>query len=404
MGAGARVLILLENEPYPYDRRVAQIATALTGAGHEVTVAAPAGLAFTRPDEVLDGVRVLRFPELPEGGGALGYLREYSTALRRLRAVVRRVEGETPPDVVIACNPPDFLFRAARAPARRGAALVFDHHDLAPELFEQKFGRQGVFHRALLAAERSTFRKADVVLSTNESYAEIARSRGGVDPDRVFVVRNGPDPSRIRLVEPDAALRRGREHLVLWIGRMSIQEGLETVVEAAEELVKRRGREDVAFALVGPGDARDDLIADVERRGLAAHVDLPGRVDDDGVRSYISTASVCLSVDPRGPLNDRSTMIKVLEYMAMGRPVIQAPLPEMERLSGDATAYAEPGAPTELADRIEELLDDPARATALGESARSRIAEQRLSWPDQVPVLLRAIETALTKAPNARGR
>jgi glycosyltransferase involved in cell wall biosynthesis len=398
MEPAARVLILLENEPYPYDRRVSQIAGALTGAGYQVTVAAPATPGFAGPDEeVLDGVRVLRFPAPPEGAGAAGYVREYWSGLRGLRRVARRVEREQPPDLVIACNPPDFLFLAARAARRRGARLVFDHHDLSPELFESKFGRRGAIHRVLVAAERWSFRRADIVLSTNDSYAEIARQRGGVAPDRVFVVRNGPHPDRIRLVDPDPALRRGRPHLVAWIGRMSVQEGLEAVVEAADEL-RRRGRDDVAFALVGPGDAREGLQAEVRRRGLEDAVVLPGRVDDDGVRRYISTAAVCLSVDPPGPLNDRSTMIKVLEYMAMGRAVVQTPLPEMVRLCGDATLYARPGDPTDLADRIEELLDDPARAADLGERARRRILDGGLTWPDQVPRLLQGVQRALAES------
>lgn len=387
-------MILLENEPYPYDRRVAQIAAALTAAGYEVTVASPAGLSFTAPEEVLDGVRVLRFPPLPEGGGPLAYLREYVVAFARLRALARRLEREQPPDVVIACNPPDFLLHTARRSARRGAKLVFDHHDLSPELFESKFGRRGAFHRLLLAVERSAFRKADVVMSTNESYAEIARTRGGVPAERVFVVRNGPDPGRVYAVEPDQSLRRGREHLVVWVGRMSVQEGLETVLDAAEELVRQRGRRDIAFALVGPGDARAGLTADVQRRGLAASIDLPGRVDDDGVRRYVSTASICLSVDPPSPLNDRSTMIKVLEYMAMGQAVIQTPLPEMVRLCADATAFVRPGDAAELADRIEELLDEPRLRKDLGARARRQIAEGGLSWPDQIPELLRALTCA----------
>ncbi|HYH59627.1 MAG TPA: glycosyltransferase family 4 protein [Thermoleophilaceae bacterium] len=393
----ARILILLENEPYPYDTRVAQIARALAGAGHSVTVAAPAGLDLTAPEEVLDGVRVLRFPALPEAAGAAGYLREYGAALRRLRALAERVEREDPPDLVIACNPPDFLLLAARRSIRRGARVIFDHHDLAPELFEEKFGRRGLFHRALLAAERWTFHKADVVLSTNEAYAEIARTRGDVPADRVVVVRNAPDPDRIRPVEPDPALRGGRAHLVAWVGRISTQEGLGAVLDAADEL-RRRGRDDVTFALVGPGDAREDLIAETARRGLGDRVSLPGRVDADGVRRYVCTASVCLSVDPPGPLNDRSTMIKVLEYMTLGRPVIQTPLEQMKRLCGDATAYARPSDAGDLADRVEELLDDPAKAGALGERARRRIDELGLTWPDQIGPLLQGVQTALASS------
>ena len=399
MNQPAHILILLENEPYPYDRRVSHEAAALVEAGYTVTAAAPAALEWTAPEEMLDGVRVLRFTAPPEGASAAGYLREYAAGLRGLRAIAQRLEREHPPDVVMACNPPDFLFLAAGGARRRGARLIFDHHDLAPELFQEKFGRRGALHRALLAAERWSFRRADVVLSSNDSYADIARTRGGVAADRIFVVRNGPDPERIHPVEPEPELRRGREHLVTWLGRMSVQEGLENAVGAADEL-RRRGRDDVAFALVGPGDARQGLIDMVRSRGLDDMIAFPGRVDDAGVCRYVSTASVCLSVDSPGPLNDRSTMIKVLEYMSLGRPVVQTPLPEMVRLCGEATAYAQPDDPVDLANRIEELLDDPGRAAELGERARRQIVEGGLTWPDQVPTLLTAVQAALASSSN----
>lgn len=367
-----------------------QEAEALVGAGHRVTVVSPTGADHDSPDELLAGVRAVRFPAPPEGGGAAGYLKEYAVALRRMRAAMRRALGGRTPDLVICANPPDFLVLLALGAARRGARIVFDHHDLSPELFEAKFGRRGPFHRVLLAAERFAFRRADVVLSSNDSYARIARERGGVPPERVFVVRNGPDPARLFPVDPDPELRRGRRHLVLWLGRMSEQEGLGVVVDAAERLA----RDDVTFALVGPGDARARIQAEVERRGLAGMFDLPGPVGDDGVRAYLSTADVCLSVDPSSEMNERSTMIKVLEYMAMGRPVVQFPLEEMRLVCGDATVYAREGDAADLAARIGELLNDPERRGALGAAARERIAESFL-WPQQVPRLIEAVETAL---------
>lgn len=386
---------MLENEPYPYDRRVAQIAKALTEAGYRVTVASPMGHGFGEADEEIDGVRVRRYRALPEGGGPAGYVREYLAAYSRLRATVATVVRDEPPDVVIACNPPDFLLATARRATRRGAKTIFDHHDLSPELFESKFGRRGPLHAVLRAIERWTFRHADAVMSTNDSYADVARARGGVAPDRVFVVRNGPDPGRLYPVEADPGLRRGRKHLVLWLGRMSIQDGVDTAVAVAEELVNGRGRRDISFAFVGPGDARDAVVASVERQGLAEYVDLPGQVGDEDVRRYLSTADVCLSVDPPNPLNESSTMIKVLEYMYLSRPVVQTPLPEMQRLCGDATHYAPADDVSTFATRVEGLLDDPELAEALGRAARDRITEQGLTWPDQIPTLLQAVSAVL---------
>jgi glycosyltransferase involved in cell wall biosynthesis len=386
---GAHVLILLENEPYPYDRRVSQEARALTDAGYRVTVAAPFGDDDARPEADLDGVRVLRFAGAPERTGPAGYLQEYAVALRGLWRIARRLEREDPPDVVMAANPPDFLLLVAEPARRRGARLVFDHHDLSPELFEEKFGRRGPLYRALLAAERYAFRRAAVVLASNESFAEIATGRGGVDPARVHIVRNGPDTDRIHPVPPREELRMGRERLVLWLGRMSTQEGLDQLVDAAERLA--RERDDVAFAAVGPGDAREALAADVRRRGLADRFALPGRVGDDLVRAYLSTADVCVSLDRPSPMNDRSTMIKVLEYMAAGRAIVQTPLPQMRRVCGDATVWA--SGPAEFADAIAALLDDPERARRLGEAARTRVHDGLL-WSDQVPRLLAAMRAA----------
>jgi len=397
--AGPHVLILLENEPYPYDRRVSQEAQALTRAGFRVTVAAPHGPEQSAAEVGEGGVRVLRFAGSPDRTGMTGYLREYGAAMRGLWRIARRLEREDPPDVVMAANPPDFLLAIAEPARRRGARLVFDHHDLSPELFEEKFGRRGPLHRLLLAAERYAFRRADVVLSSNEAFAEIARERGGVPADRVFVVRNGPDDGRIHAVPPRPELRGGREHLVLWMGRMSAQEGLEQMVDVAE-LLTRRGRDDITFAAVGPGDARAGLTAEVRARGLADRFVLPGRVDDDLVRAYLSTAAVCLSLDRSSPMNDRSTMIKVLEYMAAGRAIVQTPLPEMRRVCGDTTAWA--SGPGSVADAITALLDDPAEARRLGTAARARI-EDGLLWSDQVPRLVEALNAALRSRRSPTG-
>ena len=393
---GVHVLILLENEPYPYDRRVNQVAGALVEAGFRVTVAAPTGAGSTEAEDEHAGARVLRFRLAPAGTGLLGYLREYASAVRGLRRIARRLEREDPPDIVVACNPPDFLLAVAGPARRRGAKLVFDQHDLSPELFEEKFGRRGAFHRLLLAAERYAFSRADIVLSTNDSQAAIARERGGVDPGRVFVVRNCPDPKRIYPVPPRPDLLRGRRYLVLWLGRMSTQENLDQLVDVAE-ILARRGRDDITFAAVGPGDAREPLLAAISARGLDDRFELPGQVDDDMVRAYLSTAHVCLSLESSSPLNDRSTMIKVLEYMAAERPVVQFPLAEMRHLCGDATAWASD--PASMADEIVALIDDTGRADRLGAAARARI-EDGLLWPDQVPRLIEAMETALEVSPQ----
>ncbi|HEY7074361.1 MAG TPA: glycosyltransferase family 4 protein [Solirubrobacteraceae bacterium] len=387
------VLVLMEGLPYPLDPRVRAQVAALREAGFEVTVACPTGHGHDEPDLTLDGVRVLRFVAPPGGRGAFGYLREYAIAFWRLRAIVRAVRRERPVDLALVCAPPDFLVALARPLARRGAKVVFDYREISPELFEAKFGRRGPAHHALVLAERYAFRHADAVTTVSEPCAELARTRGRADPTRVFLVGNGPDPARVYQVPERPELRRGRRHLVLWLGVMSTQEGLEHLIEAADLIVNRHRRGDVHFALVGPGDVREALERDIAARGLADHVELTGLVDDELVRAYMCTADLCVAVDEPNAMNDRAAMRKVLEYLALGRAVVQFPLAEMRRLCGDATAYARSGDAADLASRICALLDDDERRRELGEAARRRVWSGQM-WPQQAPFLLRAMAAA----------
>ena len=389
--SGPHVLIVLQNEPYPYDRRVRQQAEALVAGGYRVTVAGPTGFGFEAAEETIDGVRAVRYAGPRGGRGVVGYLREYALAMLRLRRLVAGVRRRERVDVLLVCSPP---FLVLLALPRRGAGIVLDFDDLYPELYEAKFGRRDALHRLLLAVERFALRRADAVTCPNASYAEVAATRGGVAPGRIFVVGNGPDPGRIFPVEPRPELRHGRSRLVLWVGMMSRQEGLERLIEAADELVNLHGRRDVTFALVGPGDAHEELARDAERRGLDGSVVFPGRVEDELLRAYMATADVCVSVDERGGMNDRSTMTKVLEYMTMARPVVQFPLPEMQRTCGDATLYARNADSSDLAAKIAQLLEDPEERERLGARGRQRVLSGGLTWPDQVPSLLAAVRAA----------
>jgi glycosyltransferase involved in cell wall biosynthesis len=395
-------LVLLEALPYALDPRVRAQAAALREAGWDVTVASPDTPGDSR-DEVVDGIRVRRFSTPPGGRGVAGYVREYGLACVRLAALVRIIDREHPVDLVLVCTPPDFLVAIARPLARRGAAVVFDHREISPELLEAKFGRRPMLRRLMLLAERYAFRHADAVLSVSEACAELARGRGGVEAGRVFIVGNGPDPARVHPVEPRPELRRDRGHLVLWLGYMSGQERLECLVDAADEVVRGLGRTDVHFAVVGDGDARPGLMRTVGERGLDDFVEVPGQVDDDLVRAYVSTADVCVGVDERNAMNDRAAMRKILEYMALGKAVVQFPLAEMRRLCGEACVYARDGNARDLAAQVCGLLDDGERRRRLGAAARRR-AWDGLMWPQQVPALLAAADAALARAAGPRRR
>jgi glycosyltransferase involved in cell wall biosynthesis len=391
----ARILILVENLSVPFDRRVWQESRALTEAGHHVTVICPRGSKRdTEPYALIEGVEIHRYPLEAATGGPSGYLREYGTALWHSLRLAWRLDREQPFDVVQACNPPDLLFLVALPLKLRGARFVFDHHDLVPELFRSRFGAGGPLLRATELLEKATFRLADHVISTNESYRRVAQGRGRVAPGRTTVVRSAPDLSRFVPVPPDETLKRGRRHLVCYLGVMGPQDGVDYALRSLASLRDDLGRNDVQGAFVGHGDAWDDLVALAHELGLDDRVEFTGRVSDADVARYLSTADVCLAPDPKNPLNDVSTMNKIVEYMAMSRPLVSFDLIEARVSAGEAALYATPNDEREFARLIAELLDDPERGARMGALGRERV-EQELSWEHSRRELLGAYETVL---------
>jgi glycosyltransferase involved in cell wall biosynthesis len=392
-----RALIISENAPVPSDRRVWNEARALRAAGWDVVIVCAAGRSrHTAAVELLEGIEIHRYPLEPSGGGVLGYVREYGQAMWRIRRLVRRLARTRRFDVVHACNPPDFLLLAARSLGRQGARLVFDHHDLVPELFHAKFGSAGPLHRLVLALEQVAFRNADVVLSTNGSYRAVALHRGRRHADEVFVVRNGPDLDRFRPVEPDPALRRGKPHLIGYLGIMGAQDGVDHALRALAWLRDRRA--DWHAVLVGEGDALPAMRELAGRLGLADAVEFTGWRDDADICRILSTCDVCLAPDPPGRLNDASTMIKIPEYMAMGCPIASYDLPESRVSAAGAALYARRGDPDELGQCVAALLDDPQARRRMGEEGRTRVRDV-LAWQHSVPSLLAAYERALAGPP-----
>lgn len=397
------VLLLSENAPVPSDRRVWNESRTLTSAGYAVTIVCARGEARGRaPYELREGIEIHRYPLQP-AERARDYPREYAQALWRSRRIVRRLARRRRFDVVHACNPPDFLLLAALAARRRGARLVFDHHDLVPELYRSRFGGgDGIAHRLTLLTERLAFGLADVSLATNESYREIAVGRGRKDPDDVFVVRNGPDLARFTPVAADPGLKRGQRHLIAYLGVMARQDGIDHALRALAELHRRRDDWHATFA--GEGEQLEPMRRLAADLGIAHRVEFTGWLLDDGIRRLLCTADVCVAPDPPSPLNELSTMVKIPEYMAMGKPVVSYDLRESRRSAGDAGAYARPGDHRELGRRLDELLADPARRVAMGAVARARV-ERELAWDHSALALLAAYERALRMpAPDGRYR
>ncbi len=390
-----RVLIIVENLPVPFDRRVWAEATTLVEAGFEVSVISPMLKGYAAEYEEVDGVHIYRHPLSEAGNSRFGYLQEYAGALFHQLRLAFRVRRERGFDVIHACNPPDLIFIvAALFKLLFGVRFIFDHHDLCPELFEAKFGRRGIAHRLLLLLERATFALADVSIATNESYREIAIARGGIRPDRVFVVRSGPRLDRMLVRAAEPALKCGRKFLVGYVGVIGKQEGLDLLVGAVAHLVRQLRRTDTQFAIIGDGPELAAVKDLAGKKGVADYFTFYGRVPDDLFLGVLNTADVCVNADRCCAMNDKSTMNKVLEYMALGKPIVQFEVTEGRRSAGGASLYARMDNVADFAMKIDALLGDPDLRREMGVIGRERIIRQ-FSWAHSTPVLLRAYAKAL---------
>ena len=390
--ARRRVLIIVENLPVPFDRRVWHEATTLRDDGYDVSVICPKAEGYEAGFEEIDGIHVFRHPLPFEAQGAMGYLLEYSAALFWEFVLSWRVLARRGFDVIHACNPPDTIFLVgAFFKLLLGKKFLFDHHDLNPELYEAKFGRRDLLYRLLLKLERWTFRTADVSIATNESYKGVALERGGMAPERVYVVRSGPALERMKILPPVASLKRGRRYLVGYVGVMGRQEGISYLLEAAKYIVHKLGREDVHFGLVGSGPELEQLKREAAELGVADYVTFIGRVSDQKLLEVLNTADVCVNPDEHNAMNDKSTMNKIMEYMALGKPIVQFDMTEGRFSAQEASLYAAPNDPVDLAEKIVGLLDDPERRERMGQFGRKRVVDE-LAWSHEAPKLLAAYE------------
>jgi glycosyltransferase involved in cell wall biosynthesis len=379
----SRVLIIVQNLPVPFDRRVWLECQALVSAGYRVAVVCPKGRGDHSYD-VVDAVELYKYRPYAPGGSKLSFISEYAYSFLVTSWLTLKARRNGRFAVFQACNPPDIFWPIAMAlRALDGTKFVFDHHDLCPELYQSRFpSGPKVPYRGLRALERRTHRAADHVISTNDSYREIAIQRSGKPSSAVTVVRTGPDADRLRRGPADPAERRGRRYLAAYIGVMGPQDGVDIVVRAADILVNQLGRDDISFTLIGSGDCFDELVALRDELGLAGHVEFTGRAPDELVGRIMSTADVGLSPDPKNPLNDVSTMNKSMEYMAFNLPVVAFDLKETRVSTGDAAVYVTPNDVREYAKAIAELLDDEPKRTLLGKLGRARV-EDELAWSYQ---------------------
>jgi len=398
---GGRVLIIVENLPCPFDRRVMQEARTLVSAGYEVSIISPKAPGFEKSFERVEGVDIYRHALPREADAVLGYLFEYSVALFMEFWLSLKILFGRGFDVIHACNPPDTIFIIGAFYKLLGKKFVFDHHDINPELYEAKFGRRGLGRNLLVALERLTFNTADMVISTNESYRNIALTRGGMNPKSVFVVRSGPDLTRMKVVPANPALKHGRKYLVGYVGVMGKQEGIDLLLQSVQMIVHHLKRTDIHFGLVGGGTelaAMRELAQELE---VAEYVTFTGRTSDAELLEMLNTADICVNPDRANVMNDSSTMNKVMEYMALGKPIVQFDLTEGRVSAGDASWYARPNDVADLAQKMVALLNDEPQRLRMSSSGRERI-ENVLSWQHEAPRLLAAYEHLFKPAGELR--
>jgi glycosyltransferase involved in cell wall biosynthesis len=400
-GERPRVLMLLENNPYPADFRVRQEAIALVTAGYDVTVLCPRRAGQPR-EEVVEGVRVRRFPgtfsEL-EGGGLVSYAAEWgaATVLMLGESLLLARRGRFA--LVHLHNPPETLSIIGAVHKLLGSRVIFDQHDLSPEMYRARPGQPNpLLYRALVALERFSYRISDHVIATNESYKRIQMTRGGVPESRITVVRNGPDLNLLQPMEPDPELRPEGRSLIAYVGIMGAQDGVDHLLRAVDHIVHQRGRTDVLCVLMGSGDALEELRVLARELRITEHVRFTGFLGHADLSRWLSAADVCVVPDPPNPYNDRSTMVKLMDYMTFAKPIVAFDLPEHRVTARDAAVYVPGESDAALGDEIVALLDDPERRERLGRAGRERV-EREIAWQYSVPGLLAAYRAALDGAP-----
>jgi glycosyltransferase involved in cell wall biosynthesis len=391
-----KVLIIVENLPVPFDTRVWKEALSLCANGYDVTVLCPRGKGYTAGHEVLNGIHVYRHPMPREGNSPLGYLLEFGCALFweflytwwiYIRHGFHAIQG---------CNPPDDVFLIALPFKLLGVKYIFDHHDANPELYLSKYERKDFLYRAQVWLEKQTYRFSDVVMATNASYRDLAISRGGMDPRDIFIVRNGPDLKTFKPVQPNLALKFGKPYLVGYVGTISVQEGLDILLEVALHL-KDLGRRDIHFTCVGGGPGLPGLRKMLQDKRLSDMFNFTGRIPEEQLLEILSTADICVNPDKPCEMNDISTMIKIMEYMALGKPIVQFSLKEGRFSAQEAAVYSDnQNQVPDFAAKILWLIEHPEERERMGQFGRKRVLDE-LAWEYSVPHLLAAYQRVFSK-------
>lgn len=380
-----RVLIIVQNLPVPLDRRVWLESKALVDAGIGVSVICPRGATDSKR-EVLQGVHIHRYAPPPVANGALGFAWEFVYCWVMTLLLAIKVKWREGFDVVQACNPPDTFWLLALLFRPFGVRFVFDQHDPSPEVYTTRFERPSkVLHNGLKWLERASYRTATHVIVTNALAGERAQRLGPLPDDRVTVVRSGPDANKFTRGEPQPALRRGRRFLCCYLGVMGPQDGVDTVVRAADVIVHDLGRDDIAFAVLGFGDMYDELVSLSKQLDLEDYVEFTGKADDTKLTAYLSTADIGLVPDQKTSFNDIAAMNKTVEYMAFELPIVATALRETMLTAEGCGRFVDSASPHDFARAIVELLEDEGTRREMGARGRARV-EESLAWEHQAKI------------------
>ena len=374
---GKHILIIVENLPVPFDRRVWQEATTLKEHGAEISIICPQMKGYLTSYEVIDGIEIYRHPLPLEARGALGYLLEYGTAIYWERKLARKIYKKKPFQVIHGCNPPDLIYLTAKFFKQKNVKYIFDHHDINPELYIAKYNKKGIFYKLMLFFEKQTFKNAVASIATNESYKEIAISRGKMDPDKVQIVRSGPKLDRLKLQDPKPEFKKGRKYLIGYLGVIGEQEGIDLLLESIKYITEKRN--DVQVAIVGGGSDLEILKELSINMGLSDYVDFYGCVSDQLLIDILDTADVCVNPDKPTEMNNLSTMNKIMEYMALKKPIVQYDLKEGRFSAQKASLYAKNTSTKDFAEKIIYLLDNESVREEMGEYGYKRVLDE-LSW------------------------
>jgi len=394
VGKQKKVLIIVENLPVPFDRRVWQEATTLAAAGYGVSIICPKSKGYLKSFEIIDDIYIYRHSLPVDAEGAVGYALEYSMALFWQFVLSLKVLVTRGFDVIHACNPPDNIFLIGLFYKLFRKKFLFDHHDINPELYEAKFGRRDFFYKLMLLWERWTFRVADISIATNESYKSIAIKRGGMHPDKIYVVRSGPNLERLKIMPPSDELKCERAYMVGYVGVMGRQEGIDYLLRSAQYIIHNLKRIDIQFGLVGGGTELDKMQDYAKELNISEFVTFTGRVSDEVMLRMLNTADICVNPDVANVMNDKSTMNKVMEYMALGKPIVQFDLTEGRYSAQEASLYAKQNDEKDFALKIVQLLDNQDLRKKMGEYGRERVVH-KLAWEYEAPKLLKAYDALL---------